>query len=78
MAGAGVGDPRLSFDVVAVREWCPLFTSAFNEGLRYVGSSTSTLVVHEDVYVDDRYLLMEGTLVQISAMVVHSGPDIGA
>lgn len=72
----GVGEPRLSLDITAVRERCPLLVSAFSEVLRYVGASTSTLVVHEDIYIDDRYLLTKGALVQISATAVHSDPDI--
>ena len=74
-AEAGVGDPRLTVDVAAVRERCPLLVSTFNEVLRYVGASTSTMVLHEDVYIDDRYLLTKGALVQISATSVHSDVD---
>ena len=76
MAGADIGESRLSVDVAAIRERCPLFVSTSNEVLRYVGASTSTLIVHEDVYIDDRYLLTKGALVQISATAVHSDPDV--
>lgn len=72
----GIDEPRISLDIAAVRERCPLLMSAFNEVLRYVGASTSTLIVHEDVYIDDQYLLTKGALVQISATAVHSDPDI--
>lgn len=77
MEGAAVGgEPRLRFDVAALRERCPLLVSTTTEVLRYVGASTSTLIVHEDVYIDDQYLLTKGALVQISATAVHSDPDI--
>lgn len=76
MAEAEAGKPRLSLDIAAVRERCPLLMSTFNEVLRYVGASTSTLIVHEDVYIDDQYLLTKGALVQISATAIHSDPDI--
>ncbi len=71
-----VSEPRFSFDVAAVRERCPLLMSASTEVLRYVGASTSTLIVHEDVCIDEQYLLKQGALVQISATAVHSDPDI--
>ena len=75
-AGAGVDDSKLSIDAVAPRERCPLLVSTSNDVLRYFGASTSTLIVHEDVYIDDQYLLTKGALVQISATAVHSNPDI--
>ena len=76
MAEAEAGEPRHSFDVTAIRERCPLLMSTFNEVLRYVGASTSTLIVHEDVYIDEQYLLTKGALVQISATAIHSDPDV--
>ena len=75
-AGQGWDEPRLTIDAAALRERCPLLVSTSNEVLRYVGASTSTLIVHEDVYIDDQYLLTKGALVQISATAVHSDPDI--
>ena len=72
---AGTGESKLRVDVTALRERCPLLVSTSNEVLRFVGASTSTLIVHEDVYIDDRYLLTKGALVQISATAVHSDPD---
>ena len=73
---AGTGESKLSVDVAALRERCPLLVSTSNEVLRFVGASTSTLIVHEDVYIDDRYLLTKGALVQIAATAVHSDPDV--
>ena len=73
---AEIGESRLRVDVAALRERCPLLVSTSNEVLRFVGASTSTLIVHEDVYIDDRYLLTKGALVQISATAVHSDPDV--
>ena len=70
------GESKVSVDVTAIRERCPLLVSTSNEVLRFVGASTSTLIVHEDVYIDDRYLLTKGALVQISATAVHSDPDV--
>lgn len=68
--------PKLTVDPAHLRERCPLLASTSNEVLRYVGSSTSTMVVQEDVWIDDdRYLLTKGAWVQISAMAVHSDPD---
>ena len=73
---AETGESKLRVDVAALRERCPLLVSTSNEVLRFVGASTSTLIVHEDVYIDDRYLLTKGALVQISATAVHSDPDV--
>ena len=67
---------RINFDAAAIRERCPHLLSASHEVLRYVGASTSTLIVHEDIYIDDRYLLKQGALVQISATAIHSDPHI--
>ena len=67
---------KLSLDVAAIRQRCPLLMSTSTEVLRYVGASTSTMIVHEDVYIDDRYLLTKGALVQISATAVHSDADV--
>lgn len=75
--GPAVGKPTLTIDASVIRERCPLFASTFNEILRYVGSSISTLVVHEDVWIeDDRYLLKKGSWVQIPATAVHTDPEI--
>ncbi|KAF7125611.1 hypothetical protein CNMCM5793_001850 [Aspergillus hiratsukae] len=63
-------------DISTIRERCPLLLSTFHETLRYVGASTSTLVVHEDVWLDDTYLLTKGSLVQIPATAIHSDPNI--
>jgi cytochrome P450 len=63
-------------DISAIKEQCPLLLSTFHETLRYVGSSISTLVVHEDVWLDDTYLLTKGSLVQIAATAIHSDPNI--
>ena len=73
---AGMGESKPGVDVAALRERCPLLVSTSNEVLRFVGASTSTLIVHEDVYIDERYLLTKGALVQISATAVHSDPDV--
>ena len=73
---AGIGESKFSVDVATLRERCPLLVSTSNEVLRFVGASTSTMIVHEDVYIDDRYLLTKGALVQISATAVHSDPDV--
>lgn len=63
-------------DVASIRERCPLFLSTFQEILRYVGASTSTLLVHDDVWLDGTYLLTKGSLVQIPATAIHSDPKI--
>ena len=79
MAGEEEGgdSSRIGFDAATIRERCPHLMSASHEVLRYVGASTSTLIVHEDVYTDDdRYLLKQGALVQISATSIHSDPNI--
>jgi cytochrome P450 len=72
----GIGELRLSLNITAVRERCPLLVSAFSEVLRCVGASISTLALHEDVWIDDRYLLTKGALVQISATAIHTDPDV--
>jgi len=68
--------PRVALDVGLVREKCPLLISTLNEVLRCVGASTSTLLVQEDICIDDQYLLRKGALVQITATAVHSDPNI--
>lgn len=77
MQSPTAGKPTLTVDASVIRERCPLLMSAFNEVLRYVGSSLSTLVVHEDIWIDDdRYLLRKGSWVQIPATAVHADPEI--
>jgi cytochrome P450 len=72
-----VDHPKLTVNPAAIREKCPLLVSTFNEVLRYVGSSISTSVVRDDVYIDDdRYLLTKGAWVQVSATAVHADPEI--
>ena len=75
-AGEEDGGSRIGIDAAAIRERCPLLMSASHEVLRYVGASTGNLIVHEDVYIDDQYLLKQGALVQISATAIHSDPHI--
>jgi cytochrome P450 len=63
-------------DIGSIRKHCPLFLSTFQEILRYVGASTSTFFVQDDVWLDDTYFLVKGSLVQIPAIAVHSDRNI--
>jgi cytochrome P450 len=65
-----------NLDIAVVRNECPLLVSTFEETLRYVSASTSTMIIHEDVWLDDRYLLTKSALVQIPATAVHSDATI--
>ncbi|KAI1322176.1 cytochrome P450 [Xylariaceae sp. FL0255] len=62
--------------IPAIREQCPTLVSTLNEVLRYVSSSTGTMVIHEDIRINDQYLLKRGGLVQIAATAIHSDPDV--
>ncbi|KAI1777003.1 cytochrome P450 [Hypoxylon cercidicola] len=78
-AHSGSGElepPRVVLDAAMVREHCPTLRLTLEEVLRYVSSSISTMVVNEDILINNEYLLKKGALVQIAATAIHTDPNI--
>lgn len=73
---SGHAKPLVStlFEARLLHQNCPIFVSTIDEVLRYVSSSTSTMIVQQDCLIDGRYNLTKGALVQISAAAIHSDP----
>ncbi|KAK8863043.1 cytochrome P450 [Apiospora arundinis] len=59
-----------------MRAQCPILVSVCQEVLRLIGSSNSTFFVHEDVVLDGRFLLKQGSILQVPAVAIHSNPEI--
>ncbi|ETS78133.1 hypothetical protein PFICI_10195 [Pestalotiopsis fici W106-1] len=68
----GTGPRDIWISISALREHCPVLVSTLNEVLRYVSSSTGTMMVHEDTWINDQYWLKKGALVQMAAYAIHS------
>ncbi|KAK8025041.1 hypothetical protein PG990_002864 [Apiospora arundinis] len=59
-----------------MRARCPNLLSVCQEVLHLIGSSNSTFFVHEDVVLDGRFLLKQGSILQVPAVAIHSDPEI--
>ncbi|KAG5745486.1 hypothetical protein H9Q70_011818 [Fusarium xylarioides] len=60
----------------AVRGRCPYLMSTCHEVLRFISSSTSTFFIHQDTYLNNRYLLKKGAILQVASTAIHSNTDI--
>jgi cytochrome P450 len=77
-----VGNTVHSIDLAAIRTSCPILMSTFQETMRFRAVNPGPRVLIEDVRLDDRYLLKEGSILMIPATVQHSdaaawGDDVG-
>ncbi|KAF4448412.1 aromatic-L-amino-acid decarboxylase [Fusarium austroafricanum] len=59
----------------AVRSRYPCLMSTCHEVLRFISSSTSTFFIHQDTYLNDRYLLKKGAILQVTSTAIHSNTD---
>ena len=67
-------DPKTNKHVVdlgLIQDGCPKLVSVFQEVLRVRSNGAPTRVVHNDVMLDDRYLLKAGSVVQMLAPAVN-------
>ncbi len=65
-----------TLDATAINSKCPLLHSVFQETLRYRSCGASTREVMEDTLLNDRYVLKEGSIIQMPGQVVHDDPAI--
>ena len=65
-----------SISVVKLREECPLLVSTYRETLRLKTNNVYTRWVQEDTLLDDRYLLKQGSIVQIPGASMHADPAL--
>jgi cytochrome P450 len=77
-----VGNTVHCIDLAAIRTSCPILMSTFQETMRFRAVNPGPRVLIEDVRLDDRYLLKEGSILMIPATVQHSdaaawGDDVG-
>ncbi|USP75019.1 cytochrome p450 [Curvularia clavata] len=67
---------NLTISPEAVRGRCPYLMSTCHEVLRLISSSTSTFFIHQDTYLNNRYLLKKGAILQVASTAIHSNTDI--
>ncbi len=67
---------RHSISVVNLREKCPLLLSAYRETLRLKTNNVYTRWVRQDTLLNDRYLLKEGSIVQVPGASMHADPAL--
>ena len=65
-----------SISVVQLRENCPLLISTYRETLRLKTNNVYTRWVQEDTLLDDRYLLKQGSIVQVPGASMHADPAL--
>ena len=65
-----------SISVVKLRENCPLLVSTYRETLRLKTNNVYTRWVQEDTLLDDRYLLKQGSIVQVPGASMHADPAL--
>jgi hypothetical protein len=64
-------EKKVTIDITAVKNQCPLLLSALKESLRFRGMGTAVREVVEDTDLDG-YLLKKGALLQVPIQVAHS------
>lgn len=65
-----------SINVVELREKCPLLLSTYRETLRLKTNNAYTRWVRQDTLLNDRYLLKEGSIVQVPGASMHADPAL--
>ncbi|KAK2022916.1 cytochrome P450 [Colletotrichum zoysiae] len=75
-AVAQSGDGQFNLDVAALKSQCPLLLSVFQETQRTRHVNPSFRKVLKDTLLDDKYLLKEGTYLQVPGNVIHSEAGI--
>ena len=62
--------------VVKLREKCPLLLSTYRETLRLKTTNVYTRWVRQDTLLNERYLLKEGSIVQVPGASMHADPAL--
>lgn len=70
------GTSESVLDLSLVLSSCPTLLSTYHEVFRHHGMANSVRVVSEDCTLDNRYRLLKGGLVMMSARAQHSNPDV--
>lgn len=65
-----------SINVLKLQERCPLLLSTYRETLRLKTNNVYTRWVQEDTLLNDRYLLKEGSIVQVPGASMHMDPAL--
>lgn len=65
-----------SISVAKLREQCPLLLSTYRETLRLKTNNVYTRWVRQDTLLNDRYLLKEGSIVQVPGASMHADPAL--
>ena len=60
-----------TLNIAKMRENCPLLPSVFQETLRTVSTGSSIRHVRRDFFLADRYLLKEGSILQMPFPIIH-------
>ena len=76
MLNAQENKKRHSISVVKLREQCPLLISTYRETLRLKTKNVYTRWVRQDTLLDSRYLLKEGSIVQVPGASMHADPAL--
>jgi cytochrome P450 len=63
---------KRAVDISLIRGDCPLLVAAFQEMLRLHSNGAPIRFVYEDVVLDNQFLLKKGSILQMSAPVIHS------
>ncbi len=77
--GGGDGDDAATttaLSIDAVRSRCPMLQAVFRECLRVGSDNFSTRLVKQDTTLADRYFLKAGSVLQVSAGVIHADKAI--
>jgi hypothetical protein len=65
------GEEVCMINAARIKNNCPTLVSTFQEVFRFYGMANSVRLVHEDHWLDGKYLLKKGGLVMIPARVQH-------
>lgn len=71
-----VKDGVHTVDLADIRDNCELLVSTFQEVLRYRSRALPMRMVYEDVILNDRYLLKEGSIVQMPSPTFHRNESL--
>jgi cytochrome P450 len=63
---------KRAVDISLIRGDCPLLVAAFQETLRLHSNGAPIRFVYDDVVLDNQFLLKKGSILQMSAPVIHS------
>jgi cytochrome P450 len=63
-------------DLTDIREHCPFMVAVFQESMRVRLSGRTTRFVYEDVVLDNKYLVKEGSIIQIPYQAVHGHANV--